>query len=294
MCKTVKEKCYGSAPHRAVATESVGQEWTQLPPMARGAEEPRNASRAVNPSLIQVALNPLDSATRADVVTKRLQQAIALGLLAEGSPLPSEADLAAQLQVSNVTLRASLAELRRDGLIETKRGRGGGSFIKSGAAQDQGILRKQLLDLNIDDIRDIRDLQVAITGRAAYLAAERARGNELTKLDGFARALSSARTAGELVNADFRFHAELAAATRSAELTRVEVGIMTALAPLLWITGCHARSSDEAGSEHKAIVKAVVAHDRETARTVAELHVQRNLDALIELRMQLGREETST
>ena len=264
-----------------------------MPPMPLGAEEPRSINWAVNPSLLQVALDPLDSATRADVVTKRLQQAIALGLLADGAPLPSEVELAAQLQVSNVTLRASLAELRRDGLIETKRGRGGGSFIKAGAGQDQDILRKQLLELNIDDIRDTRDLHDAITGRAAYLAAERARGNELTKLDSFARALDSATNAGELVRADFRFHAELAAATRSAELTRVEVGIMTALAPLLWITGCEARPADQAGAEHKAIVKAVIAQDRETARSVAELHVQHSLDALIELRMQLGREETS-
>ena len=265
-----------------------------LPPMPRGSEEPRNGSWAVNPSLLQVALDPLDSATRADVVTKRLQQAIALGLLADGAPLPSEADLAAQLQVSNVTLRASLAELRRDGLIETKRGRGGGSFIKAGAGQDQEILRKQLLELNIDDIRDTRDLHVAITGRAAYLAAERARGNELTKLDSFARALDSAETAGELVRADFRFHAELAAATRSAELTRVEVGIMTALAPLLWISGCEARSPRDASAEHQAIVRAVITQDRDAARAVAESHVQHSLDALIELRMQLGREESST
>ncbi len=264
-----------------------------MSPFTRGPEQPRKASWAVNPSLLQVALDPLDSATRADVITKRLQQAIALGLLADGAPLPSEADLAAQLQVSNVTLRASLAELRRDGLIETKRGRGGGSFIKSGGGHDQGILRKQLLDLNIDDIRDTRDLQVAITGRAAYLAAERARGNELTRLDSFARDLGSARTAGELVKADFRFHAELAAATRSAELTRVEVGIMTALAPLLWINGCEARPAADASAEHEAIVKAVVAQDRDNARAVAESHVQRSLDALIELRMQLGREETS-
>ena len=67
---------------------------------------------------------------------------------------------------------------------------------------------------------------------------------------------------------------------------------MTTLAPLMWISGCEARPLAEAGAEHEAIVRAVVAQDRDKARAVAESHVQRSLDALIELRMQLGREET--
>jgi GntR family transcriptional repressor for pyruvate dehydrogenase complex len=267
-----------------------------MPPAPRQTEldgGSGDGAYAINPSLLQVALDPLDSATRADVVTKRLQQAIALGLLRSGAPLPSEAELAAQLRVSNVTLRASLAELRREGLIETRRGRGGGSFIKPEAGHDQAILRRQLLALNIDEIRDTRDLQVGVTGRAAFLAADRGRGRELTKLASFARALGTATSANERVKADFRFHAELAAATRSAHLTRVEVSIMTALAPLLWIDGHESRSAAEASAEHEAIVDAVVAQDREGARALAEDHVHKTLDGLIELRMDLGRDEVS-
>jgi GntR family transcriptional regulator, transcriptional repressor for pyruvate dehydrogenase complex len=267
-----------------------------LPPVSRQAEALGAPGEvfAVSPSLLQVALDPLDTATRSDVVTKRLQQAIALGLLRDGAPLPSEAELAAQLQVSNVTLRASLAELRREGMIETRRGRGGGSFITSDAGHDHAILLRQLLELNIDEIRDTRDLHVGVTGRAAYLAAERARGHELTKLASFARALGSATTANERVKADFRFHAELAAATRSARLTRVEVGIMTALAPLLWVAEHESRSATEASAEHEAIVTAITAKDRELARTLAEDHVHKTLNGLIELRMDLGRDKSSS
>ncbi|BBY27477.1 FCD domain-containing protein [Mycolicibacterium sediminis] len=265
-----------------------------MPPVADPGETAGLADDsvfAVSSSLLQVALDPLDSSTRADVVTKRLQQAIALGLLRSGAPLPSEADLASQLQVSNVTLRASLAELRREGLIETKRGRGGGSFIRSGAGHDQAILRRQLLSLNIDEIRDTRDLQVGVTGRAAYLAAERARGYEVGRLSSFAQALAAASTPIARVKADFRFHAELAAATRSAHLTRVEIGIMTTLSPLLWIEGCEARPAHQSSTEHQAIVEAVAARDRNAARMHAEEHVHRTLDGLIELRMELGRVE---
>lgn len=253
----------------------------------------RGLAFTASSSVLQVALDPLGSATRADLVTKRLQQAIALGLLRDGAPLPSEADLAAQLQVSNVTLRASLADLRREGLIETRRGRGGGSFIKADAGHDEAILRRQLLELNIDEIRDTRDLHVGTAGRAAYLAAERARGPEVAKLESLAISLGAVSTPNERVKADFRFHAELAAATRSARLTRVEIDIMTALAPLLWIRDHESRSPSEAAAEHKSIVDAVVAHDRHTARDLAEDHVHRTLDGLIELRMELGRDVAS-
>ena len=67
---------------------------------------------------------PLDTGGRADTVTRRLAQAIRLGLLLDGERLPAESQLAGQLGVSTVTLREALATLRTMGLVETRRGRG--------------------------------------------------------------------------------------------------------------------------------------------------------------------------
>src|SRR4051794_41557225 len=71
---------------------------------------------------------PLGQVGRAEAVAARLVDAITLGLLADAERLPSEADLAAQFGVSTVTVREALVALRQRGLVQTRRGRGGGRF----------------------------------------------------------------------------------------------------------------------------------------------------------------------
>jgi GntR family transcriptional repressor for pyruvate dehydrogenase complex len=248
-----------------------------------------NAEAPLSTSLWRAALDPLPSASRAEVITRRLQRAIALGLLPDGSPLPSETELASRMQVSTVTLRASLAELRRQGLIVTRRGRSGGSFIRLPEGPDEQPLRSQLMEMKIDDIRDLRDLHTAIAGQAARLAAERAQGRATDRLERWATAIDSATSASSAVRADFAFHAELAASTRSAQLTHSELAIQTELTPLLWIPGSEVLTPAGACRDHTDIVAAVRAGDGAAARTLAEDHVAAALNGLIELRMRMGR-----
>ena len=66
---------------------------------------------------------PLAVLGRAEEVALRVGQAIQLGLLTDGEQLPPEAEFAAQLGVSAMTLREALAMLRQRSLVETRRGR---------------------------------------------------------------------------------------------------------------------------------------------------------------------------
>ena len=70
-----------------------------------------------------------DGAARPEAVVRRLGSAIGLGILVDGEQLPSEAQLAAALNVSTVTLREALSDLRARGLVATRRGRGGGKTV---------------------------------------------------------------------------------------------------------------------------------------------------------------------
>ncbi len=68
----------------------------------------------------RILFAPLDSQGRADVVAERLRTAITLGVLAEGELLPPETELAGQFNISPVTLREALTQLREQGLVRAE------------------------------------------------------------------------------------------------------------------------------------------------------------------------------
>src|ERR1700685_4714947 len=88
-------------------------------------------------------ISPLAATGRADEVVQRVSQAIQLGLFTDGEQLPSEAEFAAQLGVSAMTLREALAMLRQQGLVETRRGRAGGTFVRRPTAPRLGAPRRR-------------------------------------------------------------------------------------------------------------------------------------------------------
>jgi len=122
---------------------------------------------------------PLDQTGRVEAVTRRLVDAITLGLLADAEQLPAETDLAAQLGVSTVTVREALVALRQLGLVETRRGRGGGSFVRAPADSPVAPWRERLRAVSLSDLRDVGDQYSAIAGAAAKLAAERSSAEDL-------------------------------------------------------------------------------------------------------------------
>lgn len=64
-------------------------------------------------------------------IADELRSRIASGELTPGNALPSERSLSHQFEASRITLRRALDILEAEDLIERRRGRGGGTFIKS-------------------------------------------------------------------------------------------------------------------------------------------------------------------
>lgn len=215
---------------------------------------------------------PLSDSGRADMVVRRIAEAVTIGLMAEGEQLPSESDLACQLGVANGTVREALAILREQGLVETRRGRNGGSFIRSPEEGLTRIHQARLRELGISELRDLGDEQFAVSGTAARFAAERAPSDLAKSLDRLVTALRKAESAAERRKADARFHIEVAVATQSVRLTRLEVRLQTELGPLLWLPGGDGPDASAFADQHHEILVAIVAGDAAQARRLAEEH----------------------
>ena len=121
----------------------------------------------------QLRTNDAAGADRAEQVVHQLETAIAVGLIGHGERLPPERELAAQLGVAVLTLRAALASLRDRGFIQTRRGRGGGSAVCDAGVVTEKERRRRLRDHSTEELRDLGDLSGGITAASARLAAVR-------------------------------------------------------------------------------------------------------------------------
>jgi DNA-binding FadR family transcriptional regulator len=234
---------------------------------------------------VRAILTPASEPTsRAAMIANRLSQAIRLGLIRDREQFPSEAKLAEQLSVSTVTLREALATLREQGLVTTRRGRVGGTFVRAPADPNQW-LGQRLRQFSTQELRDLGDHRAAVSGMAAYLAARRAVADELESLRRQVARLRSARTVSERRRADTQLDIEIAAAAQSPRLTHEALRLRTEVGDLLWL-----RLDDE---QHAASVRAraklvgaIADGDADLARDLAEQHVASDTSRLIDLRLR--------
>jgi GntR family transcriptional repressor for pyruvate dehydrogenase complex len=241
-------------------------------------------SRVV-PPVHRAVFAPLTQPGRAEAVTRRLRDAIVLGVLGDGEQLPSEIDLAESLGVAPVTARESLQTLRDLGLVTTKRGRGGGSFVCAPADPDALLIRTRLAELSLVDIRDFGDFYRAIAGAAAAYAADRAAEEDIDRLCevGVRRDVDP----GGSRRAEAQFHLEVAAASQSARMTQEELRLQADFGPLLWLSMASADGRQQSESDHAGIVDAIASGDRAQARALTEDHVGRAIDSVVRMRLGL-------
>lgn len=230
---------------------------------------------------------PVERRARVDSVVRRIGDAVELGLLVDGEQLPGESELAAQLGVSTVTLREALMALRQQGLVTTRRGRGGGSFVSLPELPGEERLRTRLRGWSSEELRDLGDHWAALSGAAARLAADRTEPDDLRRLRCSVDELAGASEAAARGRVHGRFHVELAAAAQSARLTREQVALQTEVGALLCLVLGDDTYREEVADLHRAVVRAVQDGARDAARTLAERCIEGSAARLVALRLTL-------
>lgn len=223
---------------------------------------------------------------RAEQVAQRLGGAIRLGLVLDGERLPPEVQLSEQLGIATVTLREALAALRKEGLIVTRRGRGGGTFVRSPQPDPTDSPPLRLLDFSTHDLRELGDHRAAISGMAAQLAAQRALPDEVTNLYQQVERLRGADTASHRRRADTQFTIEVAAAAQSSRLAREELALRAEVGDLLWLERSDADHEASVRSRTE-LVDAISRSDAQRSRQLAEAHVAADTTRLLATRLEL-------
>jgi DNA-binding FadR family transcriptional regulator len=177
------------------------------------AEEPAPADqRPSGGGLSGSALVGIRRLTAIDTVRARIAMAVDLRLLSPGERLPPPSQIAEAMDVSEITVRRALTSLARDGVLERRRGRGGGTLVAAeptlAAVAETDAYRGAATEVH--DLIDRRMLlEVGVTHLAA-LSVTRARLAGLRRL---VREMDRAGTWAQFHTADEQFHLAVAEAT---------------------------------------------------------------------------------
>ncbi|MDQ0029912.1 FadR/GntR family transcriptional regulator [Arthrobacter bambusae] len=230
---------------------------------------------------------PLPELDRADAIVQRIIRAVSLGLIRQGDQLPSELELADMFGVAVATLRDALAALRDLKVVETRRGRFGGTFVVGAPSPSLDLLRKRLTALSMAELRDIGDEHASIAAATVRLAADRADPADLDRLESLAGALRNADSPGARTRADSRFHIGLAVAAQSERLMTSEIRLQGEVGELLWAPLTREFDQHRAAEDHLSIVAALRRDDREQAQNIALEHIRANVYHLIDVKLTL-------
>jgi len=212
--------------------------------------------------------------TLGDRLYAEIVDGIVKGVYPPDARLPSETALAQQFAVSRPIVREALARLRDHGLVKSVRG--SGSWVRR--RPDEALVRFAPVG-SLADIQRCFEFRAAIESRAAALAAERHDVRSLAQIEtafGDLEAIIRTRDVG--VDADFAFHAAVAAAARNHFFTATLAMLDSHIRFGLQLTrNLSLRQPVKrlllVQEEHRRVLEAIVRRDADAAARTMALHI---------------------
>ena len=162
-----------------------------------------------------------------DDIVHQVKTLISEGKLKPGDRLPPERDLVKEFGVSRPSLREALNTLAAMGFLEVK---GKRTFIKSVASESMQNPLSLLIKTDTQKIFDLIEVRKALEAWGAFLAAQRATGEDIKRLENILEEMRNAFEQGrswEKQDADF--HLGIAQATHNT----IQIHIMSTIYDLL-------------------------------------------------------------
>lgn len=217
-------------------------------------------------------LRPVRVGSGFEEALEQILQIVRLGLVPAGERLPAERELAVRMRISRVTLREVLKVLQDQGLVESRRGRYGGTFVCARAASAEAgtdELRRRVAEVDLEDT--LRFREVLEVGAAGLCAAHGLDEEGAARLRAALDATHDAPLA-EYRRVDTRFHLTLMELSGSPTLTTQYAAVRATVNDLLDCIPLLVRNLEHSQAQHTSLVGAVLAGDAGGAREVMREH----------------------
>lgn len=223
--------------------------------------------------LADVVLHPVRGHLAFEMCVEQLGSAIRLGVFRPGDRLPPERELAARLDVSRATLREAMSALRAAGFVTTHRGRGGGTVVSDGIGTGTALDGDTDEASVVEETADVIAFRAVVEPGAAEAAARRTLSPaERDLLESGIADLSATGSPAAYRQADARLHLAIATTSGSASLAQAcgdaQIRVHRLLARIPFLE----RNIEHSDHQHLTVVRAILAGDADTARTVMREH----------------------
>ncbi len=205
-------------------------------------------------------------------IADQIRTLIRSGEFTAGSRLPPERDLARQLGVSRPSVREALIALEIEGLVEVRIG--SGIYVQNPSRDGDNSEQHQALAGPFELLR----ARWVVEGECAALAAKSAKKAQVAAIED-ALDMMQKEMEGEKqpLNADRLFHLRVAEGTGNGALVQVVKMLWEERTGPLYKQLEHHYDSPElweaALTEHRAVVKAIAAHEPIAARAAMQRHL---------------------
>lgn len=175
---------------------------------------------------------PVQTRKTFEEAVEQIAEKVKTGELHVGDRLPSERSLADLMQISRPTLREAVKVLQDSGLIDVRRGAGGGMFVATEIVPPELLKRRR--DLRIHEVAQVLEARRVLEPRVAQIAAARATPHDFEAMQKTIDDQRAILAAGDLLREgredrflalDVRFHLTIARASGNQTL----VGLVRSL-----------------------------------------------------------------
>lgn len=221
-------------------------------------------------------LKPIKTKRIYEEIIEQIRILVTEGHLHPGDRLPSERDLAEQLNVSRASVREALSALELMGLLEIRSGEG--TFIKKINIEAIITPLAWVLSMEKDDIIELLEVRKMIEVQAVALAAMRAEPENLRELEAYLNTMIEDLKNERLgEDADLNFHYAIAKASQNKILIRLMNAISDTMHQTLKASRIKLYEGEgmleRLNMEHSQVFQAVQSRNVELASTLMMKHL---------------------